>query len=67
MGAPLNSFCGFGQGAVQQYQPTTQGGNVLGGQGGVNELADTLTNESTKQLRSGIPVMMSDGTKKNET
>ena len=45
----------------------TQGGNVLGGQEGVNELVDTLTNESTKQLRSGIPVMMADGTKKNET
>ena len=67
MGAPLTNFGGFGQGAFQQYQPPTQGGNVLGGQEGVNEIADTLTNESTKQLRSGNSVMMADGTKKNET
>ena len=67
MGAPLNNFSGFGQGAFQQYQPPTQGGNVLGGQEGVNEIVDTLTNESTKQLRSGIPVMMADGTRKKET
>ena len=67
MGAPLNSFGGFGQGAFQQYQPPTQGGNVLGGQEGANQITDTLTNESTKQLRSGNLVMMADGTKKNET
>ena len=37
---------------------------MLGGQEGVNEIADTLTSESTKQLKSGNPVMMADNTKK---
>ena len=37
---------------------------MLGGQEGVNEIAETLTSESTKQLKSGNPVMMADNTKK---
>ena len=64
MGAPPTNFGGFGQGAFQQYQPPRKGASVLGGQEGANDLADTLTNESTKQLKSGNPVMMADITKK---
>ena len=67
MGARLNNFNGFSQGEFQQYQQLTKGGNVLGGQEGANQITDTLTNESTKQLRDGNLVMMADGTKKNET
>jgi hypothetical protein len=64
MGAPPINFGGFKQGAFQQYQLPRQGANVLGGQEGVNEIADTLTSESTKQLKGGNPVMMADNTKK---
>ena len=67
MGAPPTNFVGFSQGAFQQYQTPRQGASVLGGQESVNEIADTLTTESTKQLKSGNPVMMADGTKKKET
>ena len=37
---------------------------MLGGQEGANQISETLTNESTKQLKVGIPVEMTDNTKK---
>ena len=68
MGIPPINFSGFSnQSAFQQYQPTRPGANMLGGQEGANQITETLTNESTKQLRGGNPVMMADGTKNKET
>jgi hypothetical protein len=65
MGVPPINFGGFSnQSAFQQYQPTKQVANVLGGQEGANQISETLTNESTKQLKVGKPEMMADNTKK---
>ena len=62
--APIN-FGGFGgPSAFQQYQPTRLNANMLGGQEGANQITETLTNESTKQLKVGIPAEVADNTKK---
>ena len=62
--APIN-FGGFGgPSAFQQYQPTILRANVIGGQEGANQISETLTSESTKQLKVGIPAEVADNTKK---
>ena len=65
MGVPPINFGGFSnQSAFQQYQPTRLSANMLGGQEGANQITETLTNESTKQLKVGIPAEVTDNTKK---
>ena len=61
---PIN-FGGFSNpSAFQQYQPTILSANVIGGQEGANQISETLTDESTKQLKAGIPAEVPDNTKK---
>ena len=65
MGVPPINFGGFSnQSAFQQYQPTILSANVIGGQEGANQISETLTSESTKQLKIGIPTEVADNTKK---
>jgi hypothetical protein len=65
MGVPSINFGGFNNpSAFQQYQPTIPNANVIGGQEGANQISETLTNESTKQLKVGIPAEVADNTKK---
>jgi plastocyanin domain-containing protein len=37
---------------------------MLGGQEGANQISETLTSESTKQIKVGIPAEVADNTKK---
>ena len=65
MGVPSINFGGFSnQSAFQQYQPTILSANMIGGQEGANQITETVTNESTKQLKIGIPAEVADNTKK---
>jgi len=65
MGVPSINFGGLSnQSAFQQYQPAILNANMIGGQEGANQITDTLTNESTKQLKVGIPAEVADNTKK---
>ena len=65
MGIPPINFGGFSNpSAFQQYQPTILSANVIGGQEGANQISETLTSESTKQLKVGIPAEVADNTKK---
>ena len=65
IGAPPINFSGFSnQSAFQQYQPTRLGAYILGEQEGTNQITETLTNESTKQLKVGVPAEVTDNTKK---